>query len=329
MPTFSDPGWPNLVNIMKRLTPAGGIEALMAELMSQKLAILDDIPWKEGNLPTGELITSRTALPSPSWRRFNQGVDPTKSTTVQFEEGCGMLSTRSEVDCDLADLNGNAAAFRESENKAHLEGFAQTLETAFLYENAATNPERIHGLSARYAATTGYTASGYVSKGTVAGVNAHSIWLINWAPDKLYGIFPKGSMAGLKQQDMGKLYVEDSSNRRFLAFCTQFDWKCGLAVKDYRYAARHQWDPDDTNYEDADKSLYLQLQTMLGTVYDLDAAHARFYMDRTSFAKLNAQLASNSANFLEYVEAGKKRIPSFMGVPIRITDALVAESAIS
>lgn len=329
MATITDPGFPTLVNILKRLAPNGSVESQMAELMTSKRAILDDIPWVEGNLPTGHLITSRTALPTPSWRRFNEGVVPQKSESIQFEEACGMLETRSDIDVKLADLNGNAAAYRASEDKAFLEGFSQLLETAFLYENATTSPQRIHGLTPRYPATTGYTASSYVTKGTNAGVNCHSVWLINWDQDKVFGVYPKGSQAGLKQQDMGKLYTPDTNSRELLVYRTQFNWDCGLAVKDYRYSTRHQWDPDDANYADSAKGLYLAMQQMIGTVFDMDATKARFYMNRTTFNKLNAQLISNTTNMLEYVELGKRRVPAYMGIPIRITDSLVAESAIS
>lgn len=329
MATIIDPGMPTLLNVMRSLTPNGSVEMDMAETMSAKLAILDDIPWQEANMTTGHLITSRTGLPAPKWRKFNQGIDPSKSTRAQYEEGLGMLEDRSDVDVDLAKLNGNAAAFRASEDRGFLEGFGQSLETSVLYENAHTSPERIHGLTPRYYATTGYAASSYVAKGTNAGVNCDSIWLINWSLDGVFGIYPKGSAAGLQKEDMGIRYKEDASGKEFRVYTTNFQWKCGIAVKDYRYSARYQWDPDDANFADTAKGMITAIQQLLGTVYDMDATKARLYMSRRSFNKLNAQLISNTVNLLEYVELGKRRVSSIFGIPIRITDALVQESAIS
>ena len=43
-----------------------------------------------------------TTLPSGTWRRFNEGVAPTKSTAVQITDSCGMLETYSEIDKALA-----------------------------------------------------------------------------------------------------------------------------------------------------------------------------------------------------------------------------------
>lgn len=329
MATIADTGAPTLRNVVSRMQPHGGIETDIAETLSAENPILEDIPWVEGNLPTGHLITSRQGLPSLTWRRLNEGIDPSKSDTAQFTEGCGMLEGKSIVDVDLAELNGNAAAFRASENKAFLESFAQEVGRALFYESSVTNPEKVHGLSARYAASTGYTASSYVlPKGTLSGSNCRSVWLIDWSPSKVYGIFPKASVAGLKHNDHGKQKVRDSNSKEFWAYESQYQWKMGFAVQDYRYAVRMQWDVDDTAVEDADKTMYLWMQEMLGTIYKV-GPNTRFYMDRVSKRKLDAQLASNTANFLEYVDMGGKRIPSFMGVPIRVTDCLTAEAAIS
>ena len=46
---------------------------------------------------------------------------PSKSTTAQVDEQAGMLEAWSEVDKDLALLNGNISSFRLSEARAFLE----------------------------------------------------------------------------------------------------------------------------------------------------------------------------------------------------------------
>jgi hypothetical protein len=336
MPTLTDSGFPTLLNVAKRLTPSGSVETSIAETLSKKLDMMSDVPWLEGNLPTGHRITSRVGLPSPTWRRLNQGLDPTKSETAQYDETCGMLESFSKVDVALAELNGNAPAFRKSEDDAFVEAYAQEVARSIFYESTAQNAERLHGLAARYAATSGYTASSQVLKkpgldttAGAAGAINESVWLINWEPGRIYGIFPKASKAGLSMNDLGKQLVPDANGKQFLAYVSHFKWDCGLAVQDYRYACRMQFNPNnETYFPDSGKGLFLALQEMLGTVYDV-GANARFYMSRNAFKKLMAQLASNSTGFLEYVDGGGKRIPSFLGVPIRITDALVGESAIS
>ena len=115
---------PTLLDVTRRLDPNGKIDAV-AEILNQTNPILEDMVWIEGNLPTGHRTTVRTGLPTPTWRKLYGGVQPTKSTTAQITDSCGMLEAYAEVDKALADLNGNTAAFRLSEDRAHIEGINQ------------------------------------------------------------------------------------------------------------------------------------------------------------------------------------------------------------
>ncbi len=329
MATLTDGGFPTLAQVLKRLKPDGSIESNMADTLTKDLPILEDIPWIEGNLPTGHRITGVNVLPTPTWRMLNQGVAATRGETIQYDETCGMLEAVSKVDVDLAKLNGNEVAFRASEDKLIVESMGQELARAFFYESVATNPEKIHGLTPRYGATTGYTASANVINHTTSGVDGQSVWLINWSPDHVFGIYPKGSIAGLQHKDKGEIYVNDQQTtpQQMLAYVSHYQWKAGLAIKDWRYACRMQWDPDTTNFTVAGKGLYLALLEMISTVRHV-GPNARFYMNRTSYSMLTQQLVSNTTNFLEYLEHGGKRLPHFMGVPIRLTDTLVAETVV-
>src|SRR5688572_5893354 len=98
-----------------------GTTAAVVELLSQQNEILEDIGWMEGNLPTGHRTTLRTSLPTVGYRRFNEGVDISKSTTAQIEESCAMMEAYAMVDKELVKLYGGmGAAFRASENTSFL-----------------------------------------------------------------------------------------------------------------------------------------------------------------------------------------------------------------
>ena len=113
-----------LLDWAKRLDPDGKVPTIV-EMLGQTNEILEDMVFREGNLPTGHRTTIRTGLPVVYWRMLNQGVPPSKSTTAQVDEQAGMLEAWSEVDKDLALLNGNVSAFRLSEAKAFLEAMNQ------------------------------------------------------------------------------------------------------------------------------------------------------------------------------------------------------------
>lgn len=332
MATIADSGYPTLINVVNRLKPDGSVETNLANTLTKKMPMLKDIPWVEGNLATGHRIISVTGLPSPTWRKLNQGLAPTKATTLPYDESCGMLEAYSKVDVDVAKLNGNEAAYRMTEDETFLESFNQEFSRSLFYENVTVNQERFHGFTPRYAATTGYTASGYTQKGPSgnSGSGCYSVWLINWDPNKVACIYPKGSVAGLIHQDLGQMLVPDSNNLQMLAYVSRFQWKPGLMVKDFRYVDRFQYDPvnDTTNFGPSAKGLYLGMLNQLTAVYEL-LPTARYYMSRTAFGLMQSQLAANSLNYLKFVSEGGERVAEFNGVPIRFTDTLVAETAIA
>ncbi len=328
MATITDVGYLNLADVMARMNPDGSVRPII-EILNKQLDWLPDVPWVECNLDTGHQLSYRTGLPSAQWRALNEGVSLTKSTVGTFVETTGMIEDRAEVDVDMP---GDMAGNRMSEIKAKVEMMGEEFARATFYESTYSNVERIHGLSPRYGGTTGFTSSSYVLKpGTNSGVNAHSIWLIDWAPDSIFGIFPKRSVAGLKHWDLGETDALDSASKKLRVFADRLQWKCGIAVADYRQAVRLQWDPDDsTLFADSAKGMYLGLQDMLSVIKKKRPGR-RFYADLLSLRKLRAQLSSNSANFMEWSD-GHDGLPAgdrFLGVPIRETDVLVAETAIS
>src|SRR4051812_24549583 len=135
MATITDAGLPTLVDIVRRLKPGGGVETDIAELLSKQLPILKDIPWEQGNLDTGHRISSRTGLPSPTWRKLNQGIAPGKSSTAPYDETCGMMEALSKVDAAMAEMMPDLPAYRKTEDDAYFEGYAQEAARSIFYES--------------------------------------------------------------------------------------------------------------------------------------------------------------------------------------------------
>jgi hypothetical protein len=327
MSTISDSGFPTIANVAAALDPNGNV-AKVANVLDKVMPEIGDIPWMEGNLTTGHRIT-RTAnsLPTGSWRQLNQGVAASKAETAQFDETCGIIADESKIDVGMVALHRDGPAYRSMVDKLKVEGLTQKFGTALWYESVSSNPERIHGLTARYPATTGYTNSSYVLAGTNAGVNAQSIWLVTWELGKIYGIYPQNTQGGLKVQDKGEQRVTDATGA-FYALCTWLEWHCGIAVEDYRYAVRYQYDPDDAAMANTEKGLYLGVMEMVTTLHR-KTANTRFYMSRDTFLRFNQQLLANEGRAATFVQLGGEMVPQFLGIPIRITDNLVAETAIS
>ena len=119
----------NLVDVAKALDPQGNIAAV-AEILNESNEILNDIPWVEGNLPTGHRYTVRTGLPNAYWRLLNQGVPKSKATSKQVTESAGILETQNQIDKDLAELNGNTNEYFMREDKAFIESLVSALGMA-------------------------------------------------------------------------------------------------------------------------------------------------------------------------------------------------------
>ncbi len=238
MATLGQNGKVTLLDFAKSIDPDGKT-ATVVELLAQTNEILMDMTWLEGNLPTGHRTTVRTGLPSTTWRKLYQGVQPSKSIRAQVDDSCGMLETRAEVDKDLIELNGNASDFRLSEARANLEAMNQAMAAAYIYESTTLNPERITGLAPRYSALSGVDNS--VNVITAGGsTNLTSIWLVVWGANTIHGIFPKASKAGLVHEDLGLIDAFDGQTppARYRAYADHWQWKCGLCVRDWRYAVR-------------------------------------------------------------------------------------------
>lgn len=231
---------PNLVDWARRADPDGSI-AIIAEMLSQCNEIMKDMIWQEGNLPLGHKTTVRTGLPQGVWRAANQGVPSSKTLTAQFQDSIGELVDYSIVDKSIANLNGDVSKFRYSEDMGHIEGLSQQVASALFYSNEATNPNQFTGLSPRYntvSTSTAKSAANVLDAGGTASANL-SIWLVAWGDNTTFGIFPKGSQAGLQYEDKGDVVpAYDANGNRFEAYTSMFQFKLGLCVKDWRYNVR-------------------------------------------------------------------------------------------
>jgi hypothetical protein len=326
-----------LADWAKRTDPDGRVP-VVAELLSQTNEILDDAVFKEGNLPTGERVVIRTGLPTVYWRALNQGIPSTKSTTAQVDEACGMLEARSEVDKDLAMLNGNTAQFRLSEDTAFLEAMNQTQATTMFYGNPTTEPKSFLGLAGRYSSLSGGNAANVISAGG-SGSDNTSVFLVCWGDNTVYCPFPKGSKAGLIHEDLGEQTVYDSSNR-MQAYATRYQWKNGLVVKDWRYVVRiPNIDVSDliaqtgTQASTAATNIIKLMARAIYRIPNMTMGRCAFYMNRTVHSGM-ALAALDKSNAVLNINQGLTQFGqpnswlSFLGVPLRKVDSLINSEAV-
>lgn len=321
-----------LMDWAKRLDPNGSTPALV-ELLSQTNTILEDAVVIEGNLPTGHRVVVRTGLPVVYWRALNAGVPTSKSTTATVDEAVGMLEAYSEIDKDLAMLNGNTAAFRLSEDRAFIEAMNQTMATTLFYGNPAVDPKVFLGLAPRYSSLSAGNGGNIIDAGGT-GTDNTSIWLVVWGDNTVFMPFPKGSKAGMLQEDLGEDTTTDANGGRFQILRSHYQWKTGLAVRDWRYVVRiANIDVSNLVGESSAANLFKLMARAYYLVPNINMGRAAFYMNRTVAARLPLQGFNTSSGAVLAVQPSLDQFGrgiqnlTFLGVPVRLNDAILNTEA--
>ena len=323
---------PTLLDMAKRLDPNGKVETIV-EMLTATNPLLEDMTFVEGNLPTGHRTTIRTGLPAPTWRKLYGGVQPTKSTTAQVTDTTGMLEAYAEVDKALADLNGNTAAFRLSEDMAHIEGMNQEMASSFIYASEATAPEEITGFAPRFNSLSAANGDNIIrSRGvTVDNADNTSIWLIGWGPNTVHGIVPKGSKAGIQVTDKGQVTIEsiDGVGGRMEAYRTHYRWDAGLTIRDWRYVVRIQIDAEDlTESAATGPVINVLMARALNRLPSMNNVRPVFYANRDVLDYMDAQSMTNGRTYFPTIEdAQGKKVTGFRQVPINRLDAILSTEA--
>ncbi|WP_417070823.1 major capsid protein [Niveibacterium terrae] len=339
-----------LLDVAKSFGPDGKV-ATVAELLNQSNEIISYMNFIEGNLPTGHKGVVRTGLPTVALRAFYKGVKVSKSGRSTIEDVCAMAEGRNEIDKDLADLNGNAQAFRLSESLAFVEAMNQTFAQQIIYGDTSVNPDGVLGLTPRYNSLSAQSGANVIDAGGTGSDNT-SIWLVCWGENTVTGIYPKGSQAGLTQQDLGEIDAFDDNNDRFRAYGEIWKWKFGLHVKDWRYAVRiANVDVSDTVGQTGTQAITaatwinkLMIKAM-ARIPSMGMGTATFLASRTVKEMLAIGALDKSQNALSFTAAAQQYgtvAPGsvagqgtgiqggqlmFMGVPVLTVDQILATEA--
>lgn len=312
-----------LLDHIKLLEPDGSV-AEVVDLLTKRNSVLQDAVWKEGNLPNGHMTTIETGLPTLAWRKYNEGITASKGTTEQVTESTGMLEGLSKVDKKLANMNGNALAYRQTRDNQFLRAFKNDLSTALFYSSTKANPERIMGLTPRYDdyLTADNSENIVICDATAADDNSRSMWFCTWGDDTMYGIYPKGSKVGLENTDLGIQLTKDrGGTKEFLAYVTHWGWDLGLVVKDWRYQVRIA--NIDPNVSVAtSKTIISAMIKAYNLIRDYDSGTTVIYVGRTILSLLDQQITDKGQVLFNMIEWHGRPVLAFRGIPILPQEAL-------
>lgn len=320
---------PTLADVAARTDSNGNIITNIVELLKETNDVLTDMTFVEANNQTEHKTTIRSGLPDATWRKLYQGVQPSKSQVITVRDSVGMLEAYAETDKALADLNGNSASWRLSEERAFIEAMNQQMATALWYGDSSANPERFTGLSPRYNMLSAENGRNILDGGGTGADNT-SIWLIVWGQNTCHGIYPKGSQAGLQKRDLGETTLQDAQGGLYQGYRSHYKWDMGLSLRDWRYVVRiaNIREADLRKDASAGADLIDLMTQALELVPNLNLGRAVFYCNRNIRSFLRRMIANKTVNStLTMDNVAGKHVVAFDSIPVRISDALLSTEA--
>lgn len=329
--------YPSIADVSKIFAPDGSL-LKTAEILEASTPMIQDMPWIEGNLPTGEKTSLTVDLPSSSWVGYYQGIAASKGRQQTITFNTAMLRGISETDVNLLKLSKNQNLVLMKEAKRHIMGMGQTFEDQVIYGSKA-EPQKFPGLAATYDhLSTSETDVGFnVISGGGSGTDNTSIWFIYWSEDNIYGIYPQGSQAGLSKKDYGeKLDPAPDGGGDYETRKIIYRWDGGLAIPDWGSVVRIA-NIDSSELADAGTSGYdgAPLFNLLTVAWNkfkervkTPGARPYIYCNRTAKTAFDLIAANKSTLGISTV-AGVAGQPTtaFWGVPIRLAERILNNEA--
>ena len=317
---------PTMSDITKMMGADGQIASDIVDILKQDNEILLDATFQEANGGTYHRHAQRVGIPEPTWKRYYEGVAPSKSTYATVDEPIGMMENLSQVDADLLAHSGNPGQVRLHEAAGILEGFNQSFAQTMLYGSVSTSPAKFNGVLSRYSSKSAASGENIIDAGGTGSDNL-SILLMTWSPLHSFMIYPKGSAAGLSRKDLGSQMLTESDGKRREVMEEQFKQHVGMCVRDWRGNVR---------IANIDRSLLIGqsgapavLELLAAAVDKLPSGGGRtaIYMPRVIKTMLRIQMMKQNNVYLTVGnEEGKPKL-MFDGIPIRKVDQMAADEA--
>lgn len=227
--------------------PNGALAQTIIPILNLTDPLFNRIRWEPANGVWSDRSTYDTSLPEGDFVGINGYSAPTKGTTGQSEDPLSYYQDYSMVDVRLAEASGNMGQYRLIQDARHMQGAVHRFMRAWFYGNPATNIKEFRGLSARYGAKFGatatHTAENIVLGGADAGqTDSTSIWILNMGRmGGVAGIYQKDTVAGLKvtnKSGNGTYTDTNSSGAKGEFLLTHYGWSCGQKLPDWRRCVR-------------------------------------------------------------------------------------------
>jgi len=183
----------------------------IAEVLMQTNKVIEVLPYQEcndGNIHFEEL---RSSLPEVYYRKANQPIPASKSTSEERSFSTAHFESKSQMDLKVADRGGKDRRpyNRWKQASGHVQAMGNEHSSLFFYGSPQDDPRKTAGLADIFYTITEATdeTANQVIDGEGSGSDNTSIWLCVMGENGLFGIYPAGSQAGLKRTDRGEVQI--------------------------------------------------------------------------------------------------------------------------
>lgn len=312
----------------------------VAEVLTLKNSMMKDIPYTEMNEGTVHKETIRSYIPKPVYRKANQGLAPQKSGLEERTFTAAHFESRSQIDKAVAERGGKdrVKINRWNQAQGHLQGMANEHASLMIYGSPSGEGDKNVGfMDVYYTVNASVETSKQIVDAGGTGSDNTSILLVNWGSDKIFGVYPAGTQAGMKRTDYsenGKLVqiqmLDAAGNAsNYYGYDEIFELDHGLVIKDWRQAARIA-NIDVSDLIAGNVSAAALVDLLITAMYKLDTiAGTVIYMNRIVHSILHKQVRKDvmSGGGLTFMNFAGEEVLSFNGLPIRIQDSILTNEA--
>jgi len=321
-------GYYTLLDLLRAMDPGNGQLLFVAETLARRNPIVREVPIIEANQALTHIGSRQNSLPTVQKRAINDGVTKSAHKEIPVTAPMSLFEAMSQVDEEILRLaGGNAAGLRQQKDKAFIEAMAQSVADEIFFGSVADDVLGFNGLTTMFNSLSTYPNSdsswfyNVLSAGGTGGCT--SVWIVEWGPEKAHLIYPKNTQGGIEITDLGKQLVDGTTTGEFVAYVTQFKWRCGLYVQDERCVQRlaniertgaaNLWNDDDM----------IDLMNRLPEMGE--SPNTRIYCNRAIRTQMDIRLKDkNNVNYTATADPFGIPVMRFRGVPVQVCDALNA-----
>lgn len=328
----------SLADAYKQSGVQGKINAadVIFALADNSQGIIDDFVYQEANQGMTHLYTILNKLPDLAWGALYKGIPRSKAGRQTVTETLGFVEGLSSVDKRLLDLEEEAerkGALRMIEGDAFLEKMAQEIVQAMFYYSPTQDSKLPKGLGARFSQIATSGAGNQIVDGGGTGSDNTSVWFVTHGGKGLISLYPKGTAAGIKQEDKGEQRETDANGDPYFVMEELFTAHLGFGLGDYRHVSRvANIDVSDLRAGTVDiyglcRSAYYKLHARRPSKArrndDRNMMHTVMYANRDVIEALDAKATKDENVRLGLAEVEGREVQTYRGIPIRETDALL------